>query len=88
VSSCSYIVTHGQGYSRFEHTAHGLSLELLQYVPPDDPIKISRLTIKNQSARPRRLSITTYVVSTEAVNMLLGRLGPGGLDWKVGRSFT
>ena len=56
-----YIVTHGQGYSRFEHTAHGLSLELLQYVPPDDPIKISRLTIKNQSARPRRLSITAYV---------------------------
>ena len=56
-----YIVTHGQGYSRFEHTAHGLSLELLQYVPPDDPIKISRLTITNQSARPRRLSITAYV---------------------------
>ena len=52
---------HGQGYSRFEHIAHGISLELLQYVPPDDPIKISRLTIRNQSGRPRRLSITAYV---------------------------
>ena len=56
-----YVVRHGQGYSRFEHTSHGISLELLQYVPLDDPIKISRLTIHNQSRRSRRLSITAYV---------------------------
>ena len=36
-------------------------LELLQYVPLDDPIKISRLTIRNTSARTRRLSVTAYV---------------------------
>jgi cyclic beta-1,2-glucan synthetase len=56
-----YVVSHGQGYSRFGHVSHGISLALLQYVPPDDPIKISRLTITNQSGRPRRLSITAYV---------------------------
>jgi cyclic beta-1,2-glucan synthetase len=56
-----YIVRHGQGYSRFEHTAHGISLELLQYVAANDPIKISRLKIQNESGRPRRLSITAYV---------------------------
>jgi cyclic beta-1,2-glucan glucanotransferase len=56
-----YVVSHGQGYSRFEHVSHGISLALLQYVPPDDPIKISRLTIQNQSGRSRRLSITAYV---------------------------
>ncbi|PZR71636.1 MAG: glycosyl transferase [Chthoniobacterales bacterium] len=56
-----YIVRHGQGYSRFEHVSHGISLELLQYVPSDDPIKISRLKIRNQSTRARRLSITGYV---------------------------
>ena len=56
-----YVVTHGQGYSRFEHVSHGISLTLLQYVAPDDPIKISRLTITNQSGRSRRLSITAYV---------------------------
>jgi cyclic beta-1,2-glucan synthetase len=56
-----YVVTHGQGYSRFEHVSHGVSLALLQYVPTDDPIKISRLTVTNQSGRPRRLSITAYV---------------------------
>jgi len=56
-----YIVRHGQGYSRFEHTAHGIALELLQYVPLDDPIKISRLKIRNLSGRTRRLSMTAYV---------------------------
>ncbi len=56
-----YVCRHGQGYSRFEHTSHGISLELLQYVPLDDPIKISRLVIRNQSGRSRRLSITAYV---------------------------
>ncbi|HEY8154025.1 MAG TPA: glucoamylase family protein [Myxococcota bacterium] len=56
-----YVARHGQGYSRFEHTSHGISLELLQYAAPDDPIKISRLAIQNRSARTRRLSVTAYV---------------------------
>ena len=43
----TYIARHGQGYSRFEHAAHGIALDLLQYVPLDDPIKISRLTLRN-----------------------------------------
>ncbi|MGH7788817.1 MAG: GH36-type glycosyl hydrolase domain-containing protein [Candidatus Binatia bacterium] len=56
-----YVARHGQGYSRFEHTAHGIALELVQYVPLDDPIKISRLVIENRSGRTRRLSVTAYV---------------------------
>src|SRR6059036_655611 len=56
-----YVIGHGQGYTRFEHVAHGISLELLQLVPLDDPIKISRLTLTNESGRPRRLSVTAYV---------------------------
>ena len=55
-----YIVRHGRGYSRFEVVAHGIALELLQYVPLADPIKISRLTIRNVSDRPRRLSVTAF----------------------------
>ncbi len=56
-----YIARHGQGYSRFEHTSHGIALELLQFVPAEDPVKISRLTIENRSGKPRRLSVTAYV---------------------------
>ena len=33
----------------------------LQFVPVDDPIKISRLKITNHSGRARRLSVTAYV---------------------------
>ncbi|HEY5216166.1 MAG TPA: glycosyl transferase, partial [Pseudolabrys sp.] len=56
-----YIARHGQGYSRFGHVSHGIALDLLQFVPLDDSIKISRLKIKNVSGRRRRLSITAYV---------------------------
>jgi cyclic beta-1,2-glucan synthetase len=56
-----YVAQHGQGYSRFEHVSHGIALELLQFVPVRDPIKISRLVVENRTARLRRLSITAYV---------------------------
>jgi cyclic beta-1,2-glucan glucanotransferase len=58
-ASCA--VRHGQGYSKFDHVSHGISLELLQYVSIDDPIKISRLKIINRSGRARHLSIAVYV---------------------------
>ena len=57
----SYVVRHGSGYTRFEHVSQGIALELLQYVPTDDPIKISRLKITDHSGRSRRLSVTAYV---------------------------
>jgi len=56
----TYIARHGHGYSRFEHRANGIALDLLQYVPLSDPIKISRLRLRNLSGRRRRLSVTTY----------------------------
>ncbi|MDH5319746.1 MAG: protein ndvB [Nitrospira sp.] len=55
-----YVACHGQGYSRFHHGSHGILSELLQFVPPEDSIKISRLTLQNASGRARRLSITAY----------------------------
>ncbi len=55
-----YHCRHGQGYSRFIHRSHGIELELLQYVPTEDPVKISRLRIVNRSGRTRRLSVTAY----------------------------
>jgi cyclic beta-1,2-glucan glucanotransferase len=56
-----YVARHGQGYSRFEHASHGISLDLLQFVPLEDPVKISRLVIENRSNRSRQLSVTAYV---------------------------
>lgn len=57
----TYVARHGRGYSRFEVMAHDIAIDLLQFVPPEDPVKISRLTLRNLSGRPRRLEITAYV---------------------------
>ena len=47
-----YVARHGQGYSRFEHAAHGIALELLQFVPLADPVKISPADAsRNRSGR-------------------------------------
>jgi cyclic beta-1,2-glucan synthetase len=62
-----YVVRHGQGYSRFEHAAHGIGLDLLQFVPLRDPVKISRLALHNRSDRSRRLSVTAYAEWTLGV---------------------
>ena len=55
-----YVARHGFGYSRFAHSAHGIDAALVQFVPMDDPLRISRLTLCNRSNRARRLSVTAY----------------------------
>ncbi|WP_150047963.1 GH36-type glycosyl hydrolase domain-containing protein [Methylomonas rhizoryzae] len=61
VENSSYLIRHGKGYSRFEHASHGIHSELLQFVGPDDPVKISLLTLSNVSGRNRRLTLTAYL---------------------------
>ncbi|MGA2188128.1 MAG: hypothetical protein ABSH33_06325 [Steroidobacteraceae bacterium] len=56
----SYLIHHGFGYSRFEHSSHGVALDLLQFVPVSDPVKISRLKIANRSGTTRHLSFAHY----------------------------
>jgi cyclic beta-1,2-glucan synthetase len=56
----AYIARHGFGYSRFEHRHGGIASELLQYVPLQDSIKISRLKLVNHSDRPRKLVVVAY----------------------------
>jgi cyclic beta-1,2-glucan synthetase len=55
-----YVARHGMGYTRFEHVSHGIEHELVQFVPLTDPIKISRLTLRNHSSRTRSLSVAAY----------------------------
>ena len=57
----TYIARHGQGYSRFELAARDIELDLCMFVAMGDPIKVSRLSIRNTSRRARRLSLTAYV---------------------------
>jgi len=56
-----YVVRHGHGYTHFAHDARGIALELTQFVPVDDPIKISCLALTNHSPATRRISVTAYL---------------------------
>lgn len=55
-----YIIKHGQGYSIFGHESHGITQELLLFVPLDASVKLSQLRLKNNSNRRRKLSVTNY----------------------------
>ncbi len=55
-----YVTRHGFGYSVFEHTEDGIVSELWVFVALDASVKFSRLLLRNESGRPRRLSITGY----------------------------
>jgi cyclic beta-1,2-glucan synthetase len=57
----TYVSRHGRGFSRFEHTSHDVAVDLVQFVPTSDPIKISRLTLRDLSGRARKLSLTSFV---------------------------
>jgi cyclic beta-1,2-glucan synthetase len=60
-SGTVYVARHAQGFSRFQSEAHDISLDLLMFVPLHDPLKISRLVIRNTGHHARRLSVTSYI---------------------------
>ena len=61
IEHATYIARHGQGYTRFEHASLGIYSELLQFVDVSDPVKVSRLTLRNDSRRTRRIRVAAYV---------------------------
>lgn len=61
VQGSQYEVVHGKGWTRHSHSAHEIDVELLQFVPVKDSIKLSRLRLRNRSDRPRTLCVTGYV---------------------------
>ncbi|HEY7546767.1 MAG TPA: hypothetical protein VID27_17880, partial [Blastocatellia bacterium] len=62
-----YVIKHGQGYSIFEHASHGIYQNLLVFVSMDAPVKISLLSLRNESERRRRISVTGYTELTLGV---------------------
>ena len=58
--SSTYTVRHGFGYSVFEYSEDGIQSQLWVYVSPSKSIKFNVIKIKNNSGRPRRLTVTGY----------------------------
>lgn len=55
-----YVCRHGFGYSVFEHFEAEIFSELHTYVAMDAPVKFLVIKLRNQSQRPRSLSLTGY----------------------------
>lgn len=57
----TYIITHGFGYSVFEHTSHGIKQRNTVFVPIDETVKLNIINLKNISDQKRTLSLTLYM---------------------------
>lgn len=53
-------VHHGQGYSRYVSDINGFHHELTVHVPLKDPLKIMRLSLRNDDSKSRRLTVTHF----------------------------
>lgn len=60
-SSSPYIITHGFGYSIFEHSEEGIHSEMSVFVDKELPVKFIVLKIKNESGRERKLSAMGFL---------------------------
>jgi cyclic beta-1,2-glucan synthetase len=57
----SYVTTHGFGYSVFSHIEDGIASEMAVFVDLADPVKFTSIKLRNESGRPRKITITGYV---------------------------
>ncbi len=55
-----YEVRHGIGYSTFTSKINGITAKMTVFVPPEEPLEIWKIVIKNESSTPRQLGIFTY----------------------------
>ncbi len=56
-----YVITHGKGFTRFEHTSRGLAQQVEWFVAMDAPVRIVRLRLTNLGEEARRLSVTQFI---------------------------
>ena len=56
-----YHILHAPGVTTFSHGRAGIVSELSVSVPREDPVKITRLLLRNEGATPKRLILTSYV---------------------------
>jgi cellobiose phosphorylase len=72
-----YEVRHGQGYSRFKRSGNDLEVDTLIFVHHSEPVRLSKVQVKNLGERPLDFSLFSY-----------SQLVLGGLPEKSGRFVT
>jgi len=57
----SYSVGHAPGCTTFRHASHGIESQLEWFAAADDPVRVVRVTLRNTTDRPRRLTVTHFI---------------------------
>ncbi len=73
--------TFHAAYTAIEGTCSGLRVNETVFVPDSDAVEVWKVTVRNLSARPRRVSLFAY-----ALFQLTGRNSEGGGVWKDNES--
>jgi cyclic beta-1,2-glucan synthetase len=60
VTDSRSVIRHAAGCTRFTRVARGLRQQLDVFVDTEDPVKLSLLTLTNESGRARHLSVFAY----------------------------
>jgi cyclic beta-1,2-glucan synthetase len=55
-----YLIHYGAGYATYEHNSHALEQRLRLFTPPDAPVKLMQLELRNTSDQPRRITVSYY----------------------------
>jgi len=63
-----YTISHGFGYTSFEHSSYEIEQTLIQFVPASDPVKINLLTLVNKSSQEKHLTLSYFVRPILGVN--------------------
>ncbi|MGN6471890.1 MAG: glucoamylase family protein, partial [Rhizobiaceae bacterium] len=66
--AATYEARHGRGFSTFHAIRGKLAMEVTQFVDPKDPVKISRLVIRNGGFEPARLRVYAYAEWVLGIN--------------------
>ncbi|HEY9060522.1 MAG TPA: glucoamylase family protein [Pseudobacteroides sp.] len=56
-----YTITHGFGYSAFEHESHGIRHSLVQIAAKDSSVKINFIKLVNTTGKKLSLTLTYYI---------------------------
>jgi cellobiose phosphorylase len=66
----SFECRHGLGYSRITGKKDGIEVEQLMFVPPQENLEIWKVSVRNKTKKPQKLSLFSFVefCSFEALN--------------------
>jgi len=57
----AYECRHGLGYTRITGAKGGIEVEQLLFVPPDENLEVWKVTVRNRTRRPQKLTLFSFV---------------------------